>query len=240
LEGKGCLFEKEHHLRISTILQSLNADLLDHHNCLFGGGTAIVLSHGEYRESIDIDFLVSDRLGYQALRYMLTGQGINAIVRAGMKLTSIREVRADQYGIRTMLRVAESEIKFEIVFEGRIFLQKPISGERICGISTLTPLDMAASKLLANSDRWSDDSVFNRDLIDLAMLRLPRSFLKKAIDKATDAYGESIQRDLSKAIFALSKRKGRLEECMTALKMEKVPKALLWKLIRDLAPAKAA
>ena len=45
----------------------------------------IVLSRDEYRESMDIDFLVSDRLGYQALRHLLTGaQGINAIVRAGM------------------------------------------------------------------------------------------------------------------------------------------------------------
>ncbi|MGZ3747863.1 MAG: nucleotidyl transferase AbiEii/AbiGii toxin family protein [Pseudobdellovibrionaceae bacterium] len=233
------MFEKEHHLRIATILQALNADLLDQHNCLFGGGTAIVLSHGEYRESIDIDFLVSDRSGYQALRHLLKEQGIKAIARAGMELISTREVRADQYGIRTMLRVAESEIKFEIVLEGRIALQKPISADRICGVSTLTSLDMAACKLLANSDRWSDDSVFSRDLIDLAMLRLPRSSLKQAIDKAASAYGKSIERDLTNAIHTLSKRKGRLEECMAALKIDRIPKALLWKLIRDLSPAKA-
>ena len=30
---------------------------------------------------------------------------------------------------------------------------------------------MTASKLLANSDRWADDGVFSRDLIDLAMLQ---------------------------------------------------------------------
>lgn len=233
------MFEKEHHLRIATILQALNGDLLDQHSCLFGGGTAIVLSHGEYRESVDLDFLVSDRSGYQALRHVLTEQGIKAVTRTGMELTSTKGVRADQYGIRTMLRVAESEIKFEIILEGRISLQKPNSAERICGVSTLTPLDMAASKLLANSDRWSDDSVFSRDLIDLAMLRLPRSSLKQAIEKSADAYGESIERDLNKAIQALSKRRGRLEECMTALKMDKTPKALLWKLIRGLAPKAA-
>lgn len=62
------MFEREHHLRIATILQSLNTDLLDQHDCLFGGGTAIVLSHEEYRESLDIDFLISNRSGYQALR----------------------------------------------------------------------------------------------------------------------------------------------------------------------------
>ncbi|MBM3349738.1 MAG: nucleotidyl transferase AbiEii/AbiGii toxin family protein, partial [Betaproteobacteria bacterium] len=30
------------------------------HQCFFGGGTAITLRHGEYRESVDIDFLISD------------------------------------------------------------------------------------------------------------------------------------------------------------------------------------
>jgi hypothetical protein len=33
------------------VLQSLNAELLRTHRCYFGGGTAIVLRHGEYRES---------------------------------------------------------------------------------------------------------------------------------------------------------------------------------------------
>ncbi|MGZ3773704.1 MAG: nucleotidyl transferase AbiEii/AbiGii toxin family protein [Pseudobdellovibrionaceae bacterium] len=232
------MFEKEHHLRIATILQALNTDLLDKHNCLFGGGTAIVLSHGEYRESVDIDFLVSDRSGYQGLRHLLTERGFKAIVRTGTHVTSVKEIRADQYGIRTMLRVAGSEIKFEIVFEGRIDLQKPILKERICGVSTLTSLDMASCKLLANSDRWSDDSVFSRDLIDLAMLRLNRSSLKQAIDKAAGAYGISIERDLVKAVHSLKERKGRLEECMIALKMDKIPKAVLWKHIRNLVPVK--
>ncbi|MBK9038608.1 MAG: nucleotidyl transferase AbiEii/AbiGii toxin family protein [Bdellovibrionales bacterium] len=228
------MFEREHHVRIASILQALDADLLSQNACLFGGGTAIVLSHGEYRESIDIDFLVSDRSGYQTLRQLLTGHGIKAITRAGMELTSTREIRADQYGIRTMLRVSEVEIKFEIVLEGRIQLEKPLSNDRICGVALLAPLDMAASKLLANSDRWSDDAVFSRDLIDLAMLCMARPSLSLAIEKAAGAYGESIEHDLKKAIQSLGERKGRLEECMTALKLNRIPKALLWKRIRDL------
>lgn len=206
------------------------------HRCLFGGGTAIVLSHGEYRESMDIDFLVSDRAGYQALRNLLKEKGINAIVRSGMRLTPARDIRADQYGIRTMLRVAETEIKFEIVSEGRIQLEAPDPKKRICGVATLTSLDMTASKLLANSDRWADDSVFSRDLIDLAMLGQPQSVVALAIEKAAGAYGSSVERDLVKAIRALSERKGRLEECMSSLKMAGVPKALLWQRIRDLHP----
>jgi hypothetical protein len=229
------LFSREHHIRIATVLQALDADLLARHHCLFGGGTAIVLSHGEYRESLDLEFLVSERTGYQALRQMLTGENqINAIVRKGMTLNSVREIRADQYGIRTMLLVKEVEIKFEIVLEARIPIEAPAANGLICGIATLTDLDMATTKLLANSDRWHDDSVFSRDLIDLAMLDMPRPSLTLAIEKASHAYGDSIVRDLNKAVDALRDRKGRLEECMTALKINKVPKALLWNKLRNL------
>jgi len=41
------------------VLQALDADALASHACLFGGGTAMALRYGEYRESFDIDFLVS-------------------------------------------------------------------------------------------------------------------------------------------------------------------------------------
>ncbi len=226
------MFERVHHVRIATILQSLDAEALSTRHCLFGGGTAISLSHREYRESIDIDFVVSDVSGYRELRGELIGaRGINAITRAGMQLTPVRDIRADQYGIRTMLSVAGAEIKFEIVHEGRIQLDPPGPEDRVCGVATLTRLDMAATKLLANSDRWADDSVFSRDLIDLAMLEPSRSHLAQAIAKATGAYGESIERDLDRAIQRLREQPGRLHECMTALKMDQTPKALLWKRI---------
>ncbi|NUM88260.1 MAG: nucleotidyl transferase AbiEii/AbiGii toxin family protein [Bdellovibrionales bacterium] len=230
------MFKREHHVRVASILQALDGDLLKKHDCLFGGGTAIVLTHGEYRESVDIDFLVSNRSGYQALRHLLTGaKGIQAITRQGMRLDTVRDIRADQYGIRTMLSVLDTEIKLEIVQEARITLEE--SHDRICGVCTLTALDMAATKLLANSDRWADDSVFSRDLIDLAMLRLPRKTFSLARKKARDAYGESVERDLAKAVQALKTRKNRLNQCMEALKIDGVPKALLWKRIRGLPRA---
>ena len=74
----------------------------------------MALRYGEYRESVDIDFLVSRIEGYRQLRQRLTGpDGLQAITRAGYTLTQVREVRADQYGIRSMLRVDEVDIKFE-------------------------------------------------------------------------------------------------------------------------------
>lgn len=234
LDGSGYLFSRQHHIQIAAILEALNADLLIEHKCFFGGGTAIVLSRGEYRESVDIDFLVSDREGFRNLRLLMTGKrGINPLVRIGMKLKQAREIRADQYGIRTMLQVGDAQIKFEIVLEGRIALEMPDAVNRICGVYTLLPIDMATTKLLANSDRWADDSVFSRDLIDLAMLQLPRRLLDRALGKATAAYGKSIKSDLVHAIERLGKRRGRLDECINALKID-IPKALLWQRIRRL------
>ena len=228
-------FNRPHHQRIAQVLRALNGPLLKDNNCLFGGGMAIALRHGEYRESVDIDFLVSSVGHYRALRQLLTGPaGIMAIVRAGAQpLLQTREMRADQYGIRTVLSVDGQGIKFEIILEGRIGLALPTDADHVCGIATLTPLDMAASKLLANSDRGGDDSVFSRDLIDLAMMAPTLPLLRLAVAKAETAYGPSILRDLEKAIDALQTRPGRLERCMQVMAMP-LPKAVLWQKIRAL------
>ena len=231
------MFEREHHRHIASVLQTLDADLLAANDCWFGGGTAIALRYGEFRESVDIDFLVSDLDGYRTLRQLATGtSGIQALARHGATLVPARTVRADRYGIRTALKVDDIAIKFEIILEGRIGLATPGKDDHLCGVATLTPLDMATSKLLANSDRWADDAVFSRDLIDLAMMTPTKSMLSRAIDKARAAYGDSIERDLAKAVQNLRDRPERLDRCMAALQITTVPKALLWQRIRALSP----
>ena len=119
------MFERPHHQRIAHVLAALDGDALRLHSCLFGGGTCIALRYGEYRESVNIDFLVSDAVGYRELRQLLTGPtGLNAVVRAGaQRLTLLREVRADQYGLRTVVQMDGQAIKFEIVREARIALE---------------------------------------------------------------------------------------------------------------------
>ena len=229
------MFKRRHHQQIAFALKALNAPLLRENRCLFAGGTVMALRFGEYRESVGIDFLVSDKIGYRNLRQFLTGsEGIAAVVREGVEpLIQQREIRADQYGIRTVLDVAGQPIKFEIVLEGRLELSPPDVGDEVCGIATLTPLDMAASKLLANSDRWADEGVFNRDVIDLAMMKPSLKLLRQAVGKAETSYGQAIQRDLTKAVHCLQQRPGWLERCMEALAMSR-PKALVWKNIRAL------
>lgn len=225
------MFERPHHQRIGRILEALDAPLLEGHGCLFGGGTAVALRYGEYRESVDVDFLISNLEGYRNLRHrMTTSTGLDGIARVPHGLTQVREVRADQYGIRTMVLVDGSTIKFEIVLEARMPLEAPGPADRICGVATLTRLDMAASKLLANSDRWGDDGTFSRDLLDLAMMELDEDLLRQAVAKAALAYGASIEADLLKAIERLGSREHRLERCMEAMRVS-VPRAVVWERI---------
>lgn len=232
------MFERPHHRDVALVLQALDPQALAQRHCYFGGGTAMALLFGEYRESVDIDFLVSDRQGYRELRQALGGgQGLQPLVRSGIKVELAREIRADQYGIRTHVRSGESTIKFEIVLEGRIELAMPRKTDVVCGVLTLTPTDLAAEKLLANADRWNDDSVYSRDLVDLAMQRTERTLLQAACAKAEGAYGDSVRRSLAKAIEALQTRHGRLEQCMRALSITTVTKAQLWQAIRKVGRA---
>ncbi len=229
------MFERPHHRRIAAVLEALDADVLAADSCLFGGGTAMALRYGEYRESVDIDFLVSKVEGYRQLRQKLTGtDGMRALTRAGHALSQTRELRADQYGIRTLLQVDGADIKFEIVLERRIDLEAPGPDDRQCGVATLTPLDMATSKLLANSDRWRDDAVMSRDLIDLAMMAPSKALLKQAMAKAQGAYGDSVATDLASAVEDLRARPHRLDQCMQAMAMTTVSKAALWARIKAL------
>ena len=229
------VFERPHHRRIAQVLQSLDGAALRGQHCLFGGGTAIALCCGEFRESVAIDFLVSDLAAYRQLRQALTGaQGLSAITHAqSVPLVQAGELRADQYGILTRVVVDGQQIKMEIVFEARITLDAPGKADVLCGVPTLTRLDMVTSKLLANSDRWADDGVFSRDLIDLAMLQPSLPLLRQAVAKAEGAYGASIRRDLQRAIERMQARTGWLERCMQMMAVAGT-QAQLWQRVRAL------
>ena len=225
------MFKRLHHQAIVQVLHALDAALLRQHACLFGGGTAIAMRYGEYRESVDMDFMVSSKAGYRELRQAVS-TGLGPLFRdETLPFAPLRDIRADQYGIRSMFRVVGRDIKFEIVLEGRIELDTPGPDDTICGVATLSPLDMATTKLLANADRWYDDGVFNRDLIDLAMMKPNTELLEGAVSKAQGVYGEAILENLAKTIERVENRNGWLERCMEALAID-VPKAVLWKHIR--------
>jgi len=228
------VFERPHHQRIARVLMALDAPLLRSHQCWFGGGTAIALRHGEYRESRDIDLLVSDTAGYRELRQHLRGaHDLGPLTRPGAETFAFeREIRIDQYGIRGFVLVDRVAIKFEILHEGRIGFEVPPRTNQTCGVATLTLIDLAASKLLANADRWRDDSVFARDTLDLAMLELPPRRLRPALAKAMQAYGPGVLEDLHRALRALRERPGWLAHCMQSLAIGLAPAAMHQRLRR--------
>ncbi|MCC5867802.1 MAG: nucleotidyl transferase AbiEii/AbiGii toxin family protein [Gammaproteobacteria bacterium] len=231
------MFRRPHHQRIALVLQALDTQALRARDCLFGGGTAIALRYGEFRESVDMDFLVSDPDGYRELRQALRHRSdLSPILRLGaaVPFNAVGEVRADRYGIRTVVTVVNVAIKFEIVFEARIDLDPPKPSDDIAGIACLAPVDMVATKLLANSDRWSDPGVFSRDLIDLAMMQASTPLLDQGINKAAHAYGrETILSDLGQAIERMADQPKWLGRCLAAMAVE-APQALVWQRIRTL------
>lgn len=229
------MFVRPHHQRIHEVLLALDATLLREHQCYFGGGTAIVLQRDEYRESVDMDFMVSDLTSYRALRRVL--QDRDALAQFfGLgrgPLVALPEVRADQYGIRTALPLKTGSIKFEIVFEARITFDRPGPEDQIVGIATLTQVDLVASKLLANVDRWADDGVMSRDILDLAMLQPTPKTWSAASQKAEDAYGAAVLPSLAKARARLLDDPPRLARCIQVLQVS-TPQALLYQRLATL------
>jgi hypothetical protein len=211
------LYSRPHHQRIQTVLESLDVERLLRYQCLFGGGTAIVLTHGEYRESADVAFIVSSVEGYRELRGLVNTEGITALMERPLPLR--RDVKIDQYGIRCALDIDGIPVKFEIVFEGRVSLADPLPEQRVNGVWTLAREDQVATKLMANSDRWADKSVWNRDLIDLAMLTNGGPADPAGVAKAKRAYGDSVLTDIEKARTRLLEDNDLLATCMARMQM---------------------
>jgi len=183
-------FARDRHHSVATALAAMDGAFLSSAACCFAGGTRIVLELGEYRESEDLDFLCADRAGYRLLRSTATQASLGQIFRTPVRLA--REVRADRYGIRTVLDMNGRMLKFEIVFEGRV----SIVAESVAG--TAVPcLDQAscfAEKFLANADRGADDATAGRDIIDLAFMidAWGVALATEGLAVACDAYGEVV------------------------------------------------
>jgi hypothetical protein len=186
------MYRRVHHRRIGQVLAAMNAPFLADAQCYFGGGTAIALQLDEYRESLDIDFLCADQAGYRQIREaVFNDPQLQSLFTQPVRL--LRDVRADQYGVRTVLEMDGCPIKFEIVREGRITL----GGVAVPDIPVLclTRSDSFAEKLLANADRYGDRSVMSRDIIDLLMMQQHwGSIPDTAWQKVGAAYGESARR----------------------------------------------
>lgn len=187
-------FQRDEHRIIAALLRSMNHAQLQACQCFFGGGTAIVLTHGEYRRSLDIDFLCSDREGYRALRSLVGTSDVMRLFPPGVRL--VRDAVADTYGVRALLDYEGLLLKLEFIREGRV----EVSGSRDpdLGVPMLCLSDMVTEKLLANADRCYDRAVAYRDAIDLGhLIRQHGGFPSGAVEKAETAYGDDIARKMT-------------------------------------------
>lgn len=231
------MFKREHHKLVAEILEALDAEALREHGCYFGGGTAMTMRYGEYRKSMDIDFMVSDEAGYRWIRQALGDvQGLTAISKKGTQLETARDFRTTPYSVSTKVLAGATKLKFEVVREARIKLDAPGPQDTICGIPCLTPIDMAAEKLLANVDRGLDTAFYNRDVIDLAMQNLGARDLQAACAKAEGEYHGAVRTSLHKSIARLQNHTWA-ETCLRALAVTDVSPAQLLQRLKKLERA---
>lgn len=210
-------FKRPVHRQVLAILSRFDAAFLERARCYFAGGTRIVMELGEYRESRDIDFLCSDRDGYRTLREAAAARSLGGVATG--KLEFARDVRADQYGIRTIVSTNGAGLKFEIVREARI----DIAGEKVAGIPVrcLTRRHCFAEKFLANADRGLDESTLSRDAVDLAHMieGWSRQDADAGLALATSAYGEAISRSLESVIAKLRQDRAYRNRCIEGLEI---------------------
>lgn len=224
------MFRREHHQRIALILDALNSDLMSAHKCYFGGGTAIALTCGEFRESKDIDFLVSNKDGYRELRARVKREGPGCLFHNTKHMGLPQTFLTDQYGIRGWVEVLGVRIKCEIVSEGRITLDSPGQHSDLFPVEMLTFTDFVAEKLLANSDRYLDTATFSRDLIDLAFMKIPDLRSGEGFAKAIEAYGPSVVRDFDSAREKFLGDLTWIDRCAQALDID-TPRAVIVSLV---------
>ncbi|GAA6618768.1 nucleotidyl transferase AbiEii/AbiGii toxin family protein [Scytonema sp. NUACC26] len=218
-------FKYDYHNKILTILESLNAEVLQKSFAYFGGGTVITLDNEEYRWSKDIDFICSiSSSGYRYLRTIIFEAGYSALFR-DLNRIQLGRSTTDQYGIRMVINVEGMPIKTEIIAEARFELDLPRYPDW-SPVACLSLNDCFTAKLLANSDRFMDDSVQSRDLIDLAVLRLQSPLPKAAIEKAEKAY--EVMRPLKAAVQRFQDRTDYREKCFSGLRIDdsQIPKLI--------------
>lgn len=167
---------------------------------------------------MDIDFLVSDKKGFSDLRQLIRRGGFPSLIQPERnQIDSWTPFSQDQYAFRGRVEIANHSIKFEIVFESRIDLSSPIPNLQLAGTPTLNRVDLAATKMLANSDRWLDDATFGRDILDLAFLDLKAREFDAALHVTAEAMGDIVRDELTASLRDILERPGRLDRCINAL-----------------------
>ena len=208
-------FKRPAHRDVLAVLNALDPPFLARAKCYFGGGTRIVLELGEYRESRDIDFLCADKDGYRMLRESVRETSLAPVARRAMRLA--REVRSDQYGIRTFIARKGVNLKFEIIREARIGLEA--MSVPALPVACLDRTHCFAEKFLANVDRGLDASTLSRDVVDLSFMieGWEGASAKAGLSVAKEAYGDSVNRALGAVTRKMRDDRAYRRKCIEGL-----------------------
>lgn len=193
--------QRLHHQRVFLALQSFNAEFLKENRIYFGGGTRLCLELDEYRESVDIDFLCPNRKAYIAVRETVSSDSLGQLVNRDFNY--LREIRADRYGVRTLIEMTDTPIKLEFVSCDEYRLDADDSIE--LPVPSLSRISCFVTKLLANSDRLKMPPF--KDAFDLAAMRLAWGEIPEAAwAEAKRLYGSLPERDWKRAQEDMKKR----------------------------------
>lgn len=210
---------RERHRKIVQVLSLIDAPLFAQSQCYFGGGTAVALLLSEFRESVDIDFMVT-REGYANLRSRVDQGSMDRLFATrhpDVRLPA--DVRIDRDAIRARIEVGGERMKFEIIRAGNT----EIEGEETqLPVMTMTRSSLVAEKLLANCDRWLDRSFMSKDVVDLCMMKLEWGFPAEALAIAERSYGIDPIEHFDRARKALVADPKYFVSVMEALKVDPV------------------
>lgn len=155
---------RTHHTVIMQALDQFNADYLQQHGILFGGGTRIALELDEYRESIDLDFFCPHKDAFRAVRLQVKENSLGQLVKQDFSYP--RGIRADRDAVRCFICIHNTTIKLEFISFADYDLQPDQAS--IFPVPYIDRHTCFFTKLLANADRYADPPF--KDIFDLLVM----------------------------------------------------------------------
>lgn len=230
--GNEVLFKNNSKLN-SNMLNCLNSLFLKQNHCFLTGETAIHFLLN-YRQCNEIDLSYSSKKDFKKLRENIDLDSLGDIVKKSVEITHVRAIR---YSIQAVLALDEPMIlKVEVPYSKEVQYEK----SQLTSLPIITKESLFVEKLLANSFRYSDKSLFNKDAIDLAMMSLSWGGIpQQAWDKAIEEYGNSVVIAYEKANDCLLDR-NYFDKCCRGLGVGEENAELIYKEVQRVVNEKAS
>lgn len=112
------MYETGDSQRVTELLGAFDATLLEKAGCYLGGGAALVLALGEYRQLNNVNFICASAEGYRLLRNTVQDTHLGALLTRSLPI--VREVRTSAYVVSTFLDVQGAPTKVDFAWEIRV------------------------------------------------------------------------------------------------------------------------